>query len=129
MLFRTPARAAPAPAPPPATKAEPVDEGALDRFALAIQSRVGKLVHERGERAYPRLARERKWEGITQVAVEFSSDGKVKRIVVAESSGHAVLDDRAIEMVREVLPPVPRELSSRNFTVKLPILFKLKEKS
>jgi hypothetical protein len=32
-------------------------------------------------------------------------------------------------MVKEVLPPVPRELSARNFTVRLPISFKLKEKS
>jgi protein TonB len=106
-----------------------VDEGALDRFALLIQSRVGKLVQERGERAYPRLARERKWEGTAQIAVEFGANGQLKSIAVAETSGHAVLDQRAVEMVREVLPTVPRELRSRNFTVRLPILFMLKEKS
>jgi protein TonB len=106
-----------------------VDEGALDRFALEIQSRVGKLVQQRGERAYPRLARERKWEGTAQIAVEFGANGQLKRVTVAESSGHAVLDQKAIEMVQQVLPKVPRELRSRNFTVRLPILFKLKNKS
>ena len=94
---------------------------------MEIQSRVGKLVKERGERAYPRLARERRWEGTTQVAVEFGADGKLKRVSVAASSGHAVLDQRAIEMVQEVLPTVPRDLRNKSFTVKLPILFKLKE--
>jgi protein TonB len=83
-------------------------------------------VQQRGERAYPRLARERKWEGTTQVAVEFGANGQLKRITVAETSGHAVLDQKAVEMVQEVLPTVPRELRSRNFTVRLPILFKLK---
>jgi TonB family protein len=122
-------RAEPRPSPPPAQKPEPVDEGALDRFALEIQSRLGKLMQERGERAYPRLARERKWEGVAQIAVEFGANGQLKRIAVVESSGYAVLDQRAVEMVREVLPTVPRELQARNFTVRLPILFKLKEKS
>jgi outer membrane biosynthesis protein TonB len=45
-----------------------------------------------------------------------------------EVSGYAVLDQRAVEMVQEVLPDVPRELRSKNFTVRLPIFFKLKEK-
>jgi protein TonB len=111
-----------------APKAEEVDGKALDRFALEIQKRVGKIVNERGERAYPRLARERRWEGTAQVAVEYGADGKLKRVTIAESSGYSVLDQRAVEMVQEVLPPVPRELRSRNFTVRLPILFKLKEK-
>lgn len=110
-----------------ARPADEVDSGALDRFALEIQSRVGKLVKERGDRAYPRLARERKWEGATQVSVEFDMSGKLKRVSVAGSSGHAVLDQRAIEMVQEVLPPVPRDLRGKNFVVRLPIVFKLKE--
>jgi len=38
-----------------------------------------------------------------------------------------VLDQKAIEMVKEVLPTVPRNLRNKSFTVKLPILFKLKE--
>jgi TonB family protein len=110
-----------------AQQAEDVDSGALDRFALEIQKRVGRIVNERGERMYPRLARERKWEGTTQVAVEYSANGKLKRVTVATSSGYAVLDQKAVEMVQEVLPVVPRELRSKNFTVRLPILFKLKD--
>jgi TonB family protein len=108
--------------------AEEVDSGALNKFALEIQRRVGKTVNEQGERMYPRLARERKWEGTTQVAVEFTSSGKLKRVTIAESSGYAVLDQKAVEMVQQVLPQqVPPELRNKNFTVRLPILFKLKE--
>jgi TonB family protein len=109
-------------------KLRSIDE-ALERFALDIQRRVSKLVEERGERVYPREARARKWEGITQIAIEFSENGQLQQISVATSSGYAVLDQRAVEMVREVLPTVPRELQSSDFTVRLPIVFKLKEKS
>jgi protein TonB len=98
----------------------------LDRFAMEIQRRVGKIVDERGERMYPRLARDRKWEGTTQVSVEYTSDGRLKGVRVATSSGYAVLDQKAIEMVEEVLPAVPRDLRGKNFTVRLPIVFKLK---
>jgi TonB family protein len=116
------------PAPPARVQrrqVEEVDSGALDRFALEIQKRVGRMVNERGERMYPRLARERKWEGTTQVAVEYFANGKLNRVTVATSSGYAVLDQKAVEMVQEVLPVVPRELHAKNFTVRLPILFVL----
>ena len=95
---------------------------------MEIQRRVGKIVSERGEQMYPRLARERKWEGTTQVSVEYAANGKLKRVTVATTSGHVVLDQKAIEMVQEVLPDVPRELRAKNFTVRLPILFKLKDR-
>jgi protein TonB len=94
---------------------------------MEIQKRVGRIVNERGERMYPRLARERKWEGTAQVSVEYAANGKLKRVTVATTSGYAVLDQKAVEMVQEVLPEVPRELRAKNFTVRLPILFKLKD--
>jgi periplasmic protein TonB len=106
-----PAAARAGPLTPPTVRTgqrrEEEGDSGLDGFAMEIQKRVGKLVNERGERAYPRLARERRLEGTTQVAVEYAANGKLKRIVVAESSGHAVLDQKAVEMVQEVLPPVP----------------------
>jgi TonB family protein len=62
------------------------------------------------------------------VRVEFGADGKVKSITVNTSSGYAVLDQRAVEMVKEVMPKVPDELRDRDFTVRFPIVFKLVEK-
>jgi hypothetical protein len=39
-----------------------------------------------------------------------------------------VLDQRAVEMVKEVMPKVPDELRDRDFTVRFPIVFKLVHK-
>jgi TonB family protein len=98
---------------------------AISRFALEIQSRVGRLVKERGESAYPPLAREGRREGTSHVRAEFGIGGTLKGISVSLSSGHAVLDQRAVEMVTEAMPRVPDELRDRDFTVRFPIVFKL----
>jgi TonB family protein len=100
-----------------------IDDGLLDRFALEIESRVKKVVQQRGEQVYPRIARDREWEGTARVVVEYGINGWLKRVSVAETSGYAVLDQRAVEMVQEVLPNVPRELHSHGFTVRLAIIF------
>ena len=81
---------------------------------------MGRLVKERGDAAYPRLARDRRWEGTSHVRVEFMPGGKVKSIVVNTSSGYAVLDQRALEMVKEVMPKVPDELRDRRILGALP---------
>ena len=86
------------------------------------------MVKERGDSSYPRLARDRRWEGTSHVRVEFGAGGRVKRIFVNTSSGYAVLDQRAIEMAKEAMPPVPDELRDRDFTVRFPIVFKLIQK-
>ncbi len=39
-----------------------------------------------------------------------------------------LLDQRAVEMVKEVMPKVPDELRDRDFTVRFPIVFKLVQK-
>jgi len=104
------------------------DSDAISRFALEIQSRVGRLVKDRGDAAYPRLARDRRWEGTSHVRVEFMPGGKVKSIAINTSSGYQVLDQRAVEMVKEVMPKVPEELRDREFSVRFPIVFKLVEK-
>jgi len=85
-------------------------------------------VKERGDAAYPRLARDRRWEGTTHVRVEFVAGAKVKSIAINTSSGYQVLDHRAVEMVKEVMPKVPDELRDRDFTVRFPIVFKLVNK-
>ena len=104
------------------------ESGALDRFAMEIQRRVGLLVRERGEANYPRLARERRWEGTTQVSIEYDAGGVLRRVSVAMSSGHVTLDQKATEMVRDALPSqVPSELRAKKFTVRLPLVFKIND--
>jgi TonB family protein len=123
------------PAPPvraaaPRQEAED-DSDVIKKFGLSISRRVGKTVNDKGhDRVYPRLARERKWEGVTQVAVEYNG-GKPKSPRIAKSSGFPLLDQRAVELVQEVLPEMtpPTALRKRSqFTVTLPIVFKLQDK-
>jgi protein TonB len=86
---------------------------------------VGKVVSEKD---YPRLARDRGWEGLTKVRVEIGSDGVLKRVTVTLSSGFSVLDDRAVSKIREIrLPNIPDELRERAFSVDVPFRFSLRK--
>ena len=67
----------------------------------------------------------RNWSGKAQIEVQFAAGGYISRIVLAESCGHPPLDEKALEIARSILlPPVPKELSSRDFSVRFPIEFR-----
>jgi protein TonB len=73
--------------------------------------------------SYPRAAVLRKWQGKTVVEMQLSPDGSVTQVIVAESSGHAMLDDAALDMVRQSLPLPKPPRGVR--TVKVPVVFRL----
>jgi len=49
---------------------------------------------------YPSLARQRGWEGTVTVKIHVSADGEIEDANVVGSSGHEMLDDSALDMVR-----------------------------
>lgn len=53
---------------------------------------------------YPQLARENRIEGTPRVTFEINEDGSLKVVVVAASSGKALLDEAALETVRRAAP-------------------------
>lgn len=110
---------------PMAPKQTSVDENALlRRFAGEISRILGKSVSERD---YPLLARQSGWQGTAEVRLQIGADGKVKNVLVGRSSGYDLLDQRAVEMVRQIrLPNVPLAFRAREFTVTIPITFALK---
>jgi TonB family protein len=60
------------------------------------------------------------------VRIELGRDGKVRQVLLSQGSGYEVLDDRAMEIVKRVrVPPVPKELIGREFTIDFPIAFKI----
>jgi len=65
-----------------------------------------------GNLNYPEEARRRKLYGSLRLMVAILPDGSLKEIEVLESSGHKVLDDAAIRIVRLAAPyaPFPDEL-------------------
>ncbi len=50
---------------------------------------------------YPRLARVRGWEGVVEVRITVAADGRVTDVQIETSSGHTLLDDSALEAVRQ----------------------------
>ncbi len=65
-----------------------------------------------GNLNYPPQARQKKIYGSLRLMVSILPDGNLKEVVILESSGHAVLDDAAVRIVRLAAPfaPFPDEL-------------------
>ena len=76
---------------------------------------------------YPPPAQRRGWEGTAEVLLQIAADGKVTGITLGKSSGHAILDEEAMNMVRRAspLPQAPPDLRGRALVVSIPIVFRL----
>jgi TonB family protein len=103
------------------------EEAALRRFTQDVLRIVGKV---NSERDYPRLARDRGWQGSTMVRIGIGADGLLKAVTVTRSSGYSVLDDRAVSKILEIrLPNIPDELRERAFSVDVPFTFRLRPRA
>jgi protein TonB len=77
---------------------------------------------------YPEIARIRGYEGIVLVAAEILPDGSVGNMKIRKSSGHAILDQSAVEAVKP-WKFEPAKKSGKPFAVwvELPIKFVLQD--
>ena len=76
---------------------------------------------------YPRVARKRGYEGEVKLKVFVLADGKVGKIEVLRPSGHKVLDDEAIETVKDwIFVPGKQGGEEISSWVTVPITFQLK---
>jgi protein TonB len=104
-------------APQPKVVDESRDRALTDQYRQIISAKI-KQYEE-----YPPVAKRRHWEGTTVVQLRFTSEGKVADISVVEKSGHDILDEAAVKMIRNASPlPVPPEGLR---TVLVPIKFRL----
>ena len=71
----------------------------LDAWRREVE-RVGQL-------NYPAEARAKKLAGTLRLRVTIAADGHLKDVRITESSGHAVLDDAALRIVRLAAPYAP----------------------
>jgi protein TonB len=100
--------------PLPATKAD------YSWLAEALWNRVEQL------KRYPHLARMNRWEGMVVLQAVIRHDGQLVDLKVAESSGHAVLDQDAMEVMRKACPlPLKHPLGKPQVAVQVPIRYKL----
>ena len=71
------------------------------------------MIH--GKVYYPRIARKNNWQGRVLVQFVVGTDGKTHDVALRESSGHHVLDESALETIRDLdslpRPPLPVALS------------------
>ncbi|MBM4121001.1 MAG: TonB family protein [Nitrospira sp.] len=134
MATATPPLAPPAPASaaaaPPAIQeatfgdasARPASAGKTDYgwLAKALWNRVAML------KRYPHTARVNHLEGRVLLRVVIKEDGHIRDLQVAESSGHWVLDQDALEVVRRACPlKLAQPLGRSHVVVQLPINYRL----
>lgn len=75
---------------------------------------------------YPSAARRRSLTGTVHVELTILPSGAVGAVTVVGSSSHGVLDDAAVEAIRNLrLAPFPPELPARQLRVRLPVTFEL----
>ncbi|MEO6118141.1 MAG: TonB family protein [Methylotenera sp.] len=76
---------------------------------------------------YPRIAQMRGWQGEAVVELQLDGNGKLKSKKIIKSSGYEALDKQALEMVDKAtpFPPPPEALRGSNFSITVPIPFKL----
>lgn len=71
---------------------------------------------------YPQEARLKGWEGIVKVRFTISTDGRIKDIDVAESSGYPLLDAAAILAIKDASPyPFPADFSGEELQITVPV--------
>lgn len=119
----TPPPAVVVPPPPPPKTISPAEiSQAQDNFGSTLWNAISKF------KKYPRIAQTRGWQGETLIELTYV-DGKLKSKKVAKSSGYDILDQQGLEMVEKALPfPEPPEaLRNGNFTIRVPIPFKLEQ--
>jgi protein TonB len=97
------------------------DSNVWDEYGRSLQRMV-----ERNKK-YPAIAIRRSLQGLAKVLVRFSSEGKALIVLIEKSTGHKVLDEQALEMVRKSLNdlPVPNKFKGREFKLTIPVDFKL----
>ena len=103
-----------------------IDDGAVFRSDLAgYGESFGRWLAR--HRSYPRMAQIRGWQGQVEVRVHVAKKGSVIDVVVTRSSGFEVLDRQALDMVKQAdpLPDLPNSLKGQEFTLDIPITFRL----
>jgi protein TonB len=111
-----------APTPPPVIGPSQADiDDARGKYGSTLWGAIEK------HKNYPRIAQIRGWQGEVLIELLLDGNGKLKSKKVIQSSGYEALDKQALEMAEKASPfPAPPEaLRGSNFSIKVPIPFRL----
>ena len=119
--FAVPAPPPPEPAPKPKGPTDQEIDAAKGSYAGALSREFAK------HKQYPRSAQMRGQQGVAKIELHIDAHGNIVSSSVVESSGFEILDKQALEMVRKASPlPLPPEtLRGREFTISVPVAFRL----
>lgn len=115
-----------APAPPTPVVATPkINQEDLKATKNGYGNTLWSLISK--HKKYPRIAQTRGWQGEVILELLLDGNGKLLEKNIIQSSGYDSLDQQALEMVTKAAPfPTPPEaLRGNNFTIRVPIPFKL----
>jgi len=97
-----------------------------DRGSRAASNYKGRVAAKlRRAKRYPRQAERKQITGVVHVSFTIASSGSVSGIRISRSSGHAILDQAAIDMVTRAspMPKFPREVRHAKMTIQVPVQF------
>ena len=79
------------------------------------------------KKKYPPAARNAGIEGRSGIQMIVSKDGQLVDLKIYESSGSEILDNAALESVRDALPfpPIPEEVNREKIEIKFHLVFKI----
>ena len=79
------------------------------------------------QKKYPKIAQMRQWQGEVLLNIEIDPQGNLVKVDILEESRYKILNNEAMDMVKRAspFPQPPEELILKNFTVLVPISFKL----
>lgn len=114
--------AIPEPQKPAGPSQEEFDD-ARGRYGNTLWGAIGK------HKQYPRIAQMRGWQGEAVVELLLDGNGKLISKKIIQSSGYESLDKQALDMVEKAspFPSPPDALRGNNFSIKVPIPFRLEE--
>jgi protein TonB len=98
-----------------------VDSGTLEQYRLAL------IVATRRYKRYPAIAMEKGWQGRVEVRMEIGANGLLASASIKRSSGHEILDNQALDMLKKgkTTVQIPTGLRGRAFNVDVPVIFNL----
>jgi len=78
-------------------------------------------------RAYPPEALEQQLEGTVSVELIVAGDGTLRSATLLASSGHAALDQGALDLLARAVPltEIPSTLQNKAFAIRIAIVFRL----
>ncbi|MBD3754534.1 MAG: energy transducer TonB [Gammaproteobacteria bacterium] len=79
--------------------------------------------------SYPRQAKRRHWEGIATLQFTLLPDGRITGLALLNSSGKSLLDEAALDIIRERMAnhfrPFPESVARPQWPIQVPVSFRL----